>query len=89
MDLLDEKMFYEYLLPKYAALIEKVDKIQEKEKPSGRTRFMIGNREKHFKFYFEVNGVDSEKWVRIFKERLGIVNKNGIQNLKPKHYEKV
>ena len=39
--------------------------------------------------YFDYLGIDSEKWVRIFEERLAIVNKNGIHNLKPKHYEKV
>ena len=27
--------------------------------------------------------------MKIFKERLGIVNKNGIRNLEPKYYEKV
>ena len=58
-----------------------------------------GNRKEGFETYFDSLGIDSKKWVRIFKERpgmaierLGIVNKNGIQNLRPffpDHYEKV
>ena len=48
-----------------------------------------GNRNHGFETYFDSLGIDSKKWVTIFKERLGIVNKNGIENLRPDHYEKV
>ena len=37
-----------------------------------------GNRKDGFQTYFDSLGIDSNKWVKIFKERLGIVNKNAI-----------
>ena len=92
-DLVDEKLFYEYLFPKYEALFSKVGKVENLEdiqkKKDKEKKIRWFRREEGFELYFDFLGIDSEKWVRIFKENLGIVNKNGIQKLNPKHYEKI
>ena len=69
-------------------LIQKAEKYQEKKMPK-KTKWQINNRKEGFEIYFDSLGVDSQKWVRIFNEKLGIVNGNGFKSLKPKHYLKV
>lgn len=76
-------------MPKYAAFIEEVDKMQEKNTVNLFGWFTTGKKLDNFEVYFDGLGIDSEKWVRIFRERLGIVNENAIQYLTPKHFGKV